>query len=361
MANAEKDMEETRARNRSAIQEERSKFVGRKIIFLIILPVLIFLITGISAALGSADITMWDAYSTILHKFFPNHFGTSWLADVCVWHLRLPRIVWGIMAGFGLGIAGCAMQAILKNPLASPFTLGISAGAGFGVAVSMVLPFSLFGGVYMVIGNSFLFAMLTSACILGLAKIRGGTSELLILAGIAMHYLFLAASELLGYLASGRVGGGMGGDMLGVYEWEEMKIVFTLLIFCSLGLMMKSWGLNAMGAGDDTAKSLGVNAQLLRVIVMVVTSLLVAGVVTFVGIFGFIGLVGPHMARMIIGSDHRFLLPASGFLGSVLLIGADTVGRRIMAPIFLPVSTMTALLGVPFFLYLIIRSRREYW
>ena len=124
---------------------------------------------------------------------------------------------------------------------------------------------------------------------------------------------------------------------------------------------MKSWDLNVVTAGDETAKSLGVDAERLRTLVMVTSSFLIASIVAFTGMIGFVGLVGPHMARMVIGADHRFLLPASGLVGSATLIAADTVARRIIAPVILPVGSITAIIGVPFFMYLILKGRRAYW
>ena len=356
----------TRTGKRSAIQEEHSKRMGLKVLLILALPVLIFIITGISAALGSADISVWDAYSAILHKipFLSNYFYSTWLSDICVWHLRLPRIAWAIVAGFGLGISGAAMQAILRNPLASPFTLGISAGAGFGVSVAIVLNLGFIGGMWLIIGNAFVFAMLCSGLILGLAAIRGATSEIMILCGIALNYVFNAASTLFKYFASEQELQDMSfwgmGD-LGRFSWSEIQLVLIISAICTAVLLMKAWDLNVMTVGDEEAKSLGVDSNRLRIIVMVTSSLLIASIVCFTGTIGFIGLVAPHMARMIIGADHRFLLPASGFFGSLILLGADTVGRTIIAPVILPVGSMTAMLGVPFFLYLVIKRRREYW
>lgn len=356
----------TRTGKRSAVQDEFSKFIWRKIVFLVSLPIVVFLIAGISSALGSADITVWDAYAAILHRipFLSDYFHTSWLADICVWRLRLPRIVWGIMAGFGLGIAGCAMQAILRNPLASPFTLGISAGANFGVSLAVVLNLGLFGGIYILIGNAFIFAMLCSGLILALASIKGGTSEILILAGIAINYIFSAVSSLFRYFATDQQLQEMafwGGGDLGRFSWTEVSIVAIMLLVGTFLLMTKAWDLNVMTVGDDTAKSLGVDSGFLRLFVMSVSSLLIAGIVCFTGTIGFIGLVAPHMSRMVIGGDNRFQLPAAGLTGAVILVAADTVARRIMAPVILPVGTLTSLLGVPFFLYLILKRRREYW
>jgi iron complex transport system permease protein len=341
----------TRTGKRSAIQEEHSKRMVLKILLILALPVIIFIITGISATLGSADITVWDAYSAILHKILPGYFHSTWLSDICVWHLRLPRIAWAIAAGFGLGISGAAMQAILRNPLASPF-------------VAIVLNFGLFGGMWLIIGNAFIFAMLCSGLILGLSAIKGATSEIMILCGIAMNYVFSAASRLLKYFSTDEELSEMSfwgmGD-LGAFSWSELRIVVVIVVVCSFVLLMKAWDLNVMTVGDEAAKSLGVDSDRIRIVIMVASSLLIAGIVSFTGIIGFIGLVGPHMARMIIGADHRFLLPASGLLGGVILLGADTVARTIIAPIILPVGSVTAMLGVPFFLYLILKRRREYW
>ncbi len=354
----------TRTGKRSAIQEEHSKLMWLKILFILALPVAIFIIAGISAALGSADISVLEAYAAILHKIIPEYIDTSWLADICVWHLRLPRIVWGIIAGFGLGISGCAMQAILRNPLASPFTLGISSGAGFGVSLAVVLNFGFFGGMYLIIGNAFIFAMLCSGFILGLASIKGATAEMMILAGIALNYMFNAVSRLFKYFASEQELKEMSfwgmGD-LSRFSWSEIQLVLIIVAICTFVLLLKAWDLNVMTVGDETAKSLGVDSARLRIIVMLASSLLIAGIVSSTGFIGFGGLVGPHMARMVIGGDHRFLLPASGLLGGVILVGSDTVARRIIAPVILPVGTMTAILGVPFFLYLILKRRREYW
>jgi iron complex transport system permease protein len=356
----------SRTGKRSAVQKEFDKFISRKVIFLVSLPILLFLIAGISSALGSANITVWDAYAAILHRvpFLSDYFPSSWLADTCVWNLRLPRIVWGLMAGFGLGIAGCAMQAILRNPLASPYTLGITAGANFGVSLGVVLNLGFFGGMYLLIGNAFVFSMLCSGLILGLSRVKGGTAEILILAGIAINYIFTAVSSLFKYFATDQQLQEMafwGGGDLGRFSWEEIGIVAVMLVVSSCLLMTKAWDLNVITLGDNTAKSLGVDSGYVRLFVMATSSFLIAGIVCFIGTIGFIGLVAPHMSRMVIGGDNRFQLPASGLVGAVTLATADVVARRIMAPNILPVGTITSIIGIPFFFYLIMKRRREYW
>ena len=348
----------------SEVKEEYKKFTGRKIIFILSLLPLLFLISGISVSLGSANITVWDVYATILHKFFPSYFNTSGLAEACVWILRLPRILMGIVAGIGLAIAGCVMQGVLRNPLASPFTLGIASGAGFGAALAIILGAGFIGGEYLVIGNAFIFALLCAFVILGLSSRKGATPESMILAGIAIMYLFGAMTTLLQYFAAPEAVKEAMFWMVGDLDrssWTKLSLI-SIVFACGIPvLVLKSWDLNVMGAGDETAKSLGVHVEHVRILTMVVASLLVASIVCFTGTIGFIGLVAPHMCRMAIGGDNRFLIPASGLVGAVLLVGADTVARRIIAPIILPVGVMTALMGVPLFIYLIMRRKREYW
>ena len=354
----------TRTGKRSAIQEEHKKFMGRKIFFIFFLLFSIILVLGISVTLGPLDITILEVYEAIFQRLFSIYLGVERLTELVIWNIRLPRIIWGIVAGFGLGVAGCVMQAVLRNPLASPFTLGISAGAGFGVSVAIIFNFAFFGGMYAIIGNAFIFALLCAGLILGLSAIKGGTVEIMILAGIALNYLFSAASSMLRYFASDqqlRQMGFWGGGHLGVFAWEELSIVTTALVICFILLMLKSWDLNVMTVGDDTAKSLGVDSGHVRIYVMAVSSLLVASIVCFVGTIGFIGLVAPHMCRMVIGGDNRFQIPAAGLTGAIILLGADIMAMNIIPPTIIPTGTMTTILGAPFFFYLMLTRRREYW
>ncbi|OFV68647.1 MAG: Bacterial transport system permease protein [Candidatus Syntrophoarchaeum caldarius] len=348
----------------SGAQEEYKKYIGRKITFILSSFLLLILIFGISASLGSADITIWDAYAAFLHRFFPDHFHTSWLADTCVWNLRLPRIMLGIIAGTGLAIAGSVMQGVLKNPLASPYTLGISAGAGFGASLAIIAGAGFVGGEYLIIGNAFVFAILCSFIIIGFASRRGATPETMILAGIAILYIFSASTTLLQYFGEEEAVAQSVFWMVGDLDrasWGNVTMAGIVVAACVPLLMIKSWDLNALTAGDEAAQSMGVNVKRVRVFTMLLVSLLVASIVCFTGTIGFIGLVAPHITRIAIGGDNRFLLPASGLAGAVLLVGADIVARRIIAPVIIPVGAITAFMGGPLFLYLIMRMRREYF
>lgn len=354
----------SRTGKKSDVQKEFDKFVGRKILFMLALVILAVFLVGVSVTFGPLEITVLEVYETIIQRVLSTDLGMNKLTELVIWNIRLPRIMWGLVAGFGLGVAGCIMQAVLRNPLASPFTLGISAGANFGVSLAIVLNFAVFGGMYAVIGNAFLFAFLTSMIIIGISAIKGGTVELLILAGIALNYVFRAASDLFQYFATTEqkeATQAFGQGDLGTFGWSELFLVSLIILVCMVLVAPKLKDLNIMTAGDVTAKSLGIDAGHLRMFVMIIASFLVASVVAFVGPIGFVGLVAPHMSRMIIGSDHRFQLPASGLLGAIILVSSDILGMNIIPPIIIPVGIMTSILGVPFFFYLIMTRRREYW
>jgi len=346
------------------LREKYQRFVGRKMLFLILLVMGIALLAGVAATLGSANISVLDVYSAILSRFFPGSFQTSWFADTIVWGLRLHRILLSIVAGMGLAIAGAVMQGILKNPLASPFTLGISSAASFGAALAIVLGAGFVGGEWMIIGNAFVFTLLASMTVYGLAKYKGITPETMILAGIAIMYLFQAMTSFLQYVGHAEqvqeVVFWMMGSM-GRSSWDKVWIVTAVIAICFPYLLLKSWDINALGAGDETATSLGVNVEKTRVICMMAVSLITASVICFTGTIGFIGLVSPHITRMVIGGDHRFLLPASALVGGLILLAADTAARTILAPVILPVGIMTAFLGVPFFVYLFMKRKKEFW
>ena len=356
-------MPESRA-DKGGTGEKYVAFTERKVTFIFFLCPLILFIAGIATSLGSADISMGDAYTALLHRFFPDYFASNWLAQTCVWDLRLPRIIMAILAGTGLGVAGSIIQGVLRNPLASPYTLGISSGAGFGASLAILAGSGLAGGQYLVIGSAFIFALISSFIIIGLASQRGATPETMILAGIAMTCLFGSATTILQYFGDAEAVKEavfwMVGD-LGRASWSKLSIISVVLAVSLPLLVWKSWDLNVIGAGDESAHSLGINVKRTRIFLMIVSTLLVASVVCFTGTIGFIGLVAPHIVRMIIGGDNRFLVPASGLLGAVLLVVSDTVARRIIAPVILPVGTLTAFMGVPLFLYLIMRKRREFF
>jgi len=292
----------------------------------------------------------------------PDHFASTELADTIVWNIRLPRALFGIVAGASLAVGGCILQGILKNPLASDYTLGIAQGAGFGAALAIIFGSGLIKGEYLIVGNAFLFSLLPTFFIFGMSRYKRATPETLILAGIAMMYLFGAAIILVQFFGSSdavtAVVFWMFGD-LGKATWDKLIPISLMMIFCMPYLISKSFELNVIGAGDESAKSLGVNVERSRVIMMLITSLMISSVVCFTGAIGFVGLVGPHIARMIIGGDNRFLIPAAGLFGAILLVGSDMVATQVISPTILPVGVVTSFMGVPLFIYLIMKSKLD--
>ena len=355
----------TRTGKISEIEKEHSLSVWKKSFFLFLLATALVIASGIIITIGPMPITVAEVYSIILNRIIPGLFSVDQLLDHVVWQIRLPRVSGAIIAGFCLGICGCVMQAVLKNPLASPFTLGISAGAQFGVSLAAIFGIVLFGGPYFLIGNAFLFAILCSGFIIALSSLKGATSETLILAGIAVNYLFQALNQIFNYVANEdqlavMSSWGMGG--LSDLNWNSILLLTVVMVICVPMLYMKAWDLNLMTVGDESAKSMGVDANFIRIYVMVISSLLVAAIVAFIGAIGFVGLVAPHMGRMILGSDHRYLIPAAGGLGAVILLVADAISVNLLGSVVIPTGITMSIIGVPFFLYLILRGRRkEYW
>ncbi|MFY9194537.1 MAG: iron ABC transporter permease [Methanoculleus sp.] len=335
------------------LRKTRTAFIGGLLILLVIL-------IGIAVTLGSAEFTVAESYIAILAGLFPGTFIAPEMADIIVWDYRLHRVLFAVVAGFGLAVAGTVMQGILRNPLASPFTLGISSAAATGASIAIVLGAGFVDGEYLIIANAFLFSLLASVAIYGMARYRGVSSETMILAGIALMYLFSAVTSLLQYIGTAEelqaVVFWMFGSV-GKSTWPRLGLV-TLVLACTIPyLIYRAWDLNALAEGDEVAAGLGVPVERSMMVFMVVASLITAVIVCFTGTIGFIGLVAPHITRMAIGGDHRTLIPASGLVGAALLLAADSIGRSILAPQILPVGIVTAFLGVPFFIYLFMHRR----
>jgi len=334
----------------------------RKRLFIIVLIPVVILLIGLAVAIGSADIKLADVYGTIFRKLVPGlASGTdNGHADIIIWKLRLPRIFMGLLAGLALGSAGAVMQVVLRNPLADPYMLGISSAAGFGASLAIVLGVGVLSGPYLIIGNAFLFSLLSSGLILLLSGRRGATPESMILTGLALLFFFQAMTTIIQYFGDSEAVKAAVfwtvGD-LGKADWSKLAITAPLVVVGEILLIWKSGDLNIMNTGDASAKSLGINVQRTRVFTMIVCTIMVAGIVSFTGTIGFIGLVAPHLVRMIIGADNRILVPASGLVGAVLLVLSDTIARTILSPVILPVGAVTAFLGVPLFIYLIMKKK----
>jgi iron complex transport system permease protein len=339
----------------------------RKVLIISALFIALLITALVSISLGAASPSLPAAVQVILSKALPflNLYPGSALDQTIIWSIRLPRIVLAIIAGAGLAVAGATMQGILRNPLVSSYILGISSAAGFGAALAIVFGVGLissFYGQYLVIGNAFIFCLLAMVLVYMIARIRGMRTETVILAGVAVGFLFSALLSLIQYISpqQNAIQAIAFWLMGGLYNanWESILVCLPIVAITVVLMLFQAWNINIMSMGEDVAVSLGVNSKRVLASNMVLETIATASIIAFTGIIGFVDLIAPHIARMLIGNDHRYLILCSAVLGSLMLLCADTLGRLIIMPAELPVGIVTSLLGVPFFVYLLIRKRR---
>ena len=328
--------------------------------------ILIFLFLGfiltviLAVTIGPVDIPG----ITVLKILF--HLPGSWsdTDETIVMDVRLPRILLGALVGSALAVAGCAMQGLFRNPMASPYILGVSSGAAFGASLGIILRAS-----YGVAGISiqlmaFVFALVAISLAYLTARVnRRVPMETLLLAGIAVMTFFSAQVSLMKYLAGDElrtiVFWLMGG--LWTSSWDKVFTVFPLIILGIAVILFHSRELNLMLMGEEHALDLGVDVEKVKKKVLVFSSLITAAAVSVSGIIGFVGLIIPHIMRLIVGPDHRILLPSSCLVGAIFLIWTDTLARSMIEPTELPVGIITASFGAPFFLFLLRRKKRVGW
>ncbi|MCG5524626.1 iron ABC transporter permease [Ectothiorhodospira haloalkaliphila] len=330
----------------------------RRALLLAVLALGLVAISLHGLTLGAMDIPVSQTILALLAPALPDAWVSPEIQNV-VWNIRLPRLITALTAGMGLALGGVILQTLLRNPMASPFTLGLSSGASLGAALVIIFGFSAFG-VVGIVANAFLFAIGVSLLILLIGQWKGATPMSLILAGIALMYFFGACTTLVIYFSDAyatrevmfwTVGS------LSRANWESATLISLTLLLVLPIFLWRAVDLNRLLLGDDTARSLGLPVERLRILLMLLVSLLVAVVVAFTGGIGFLGLVAPHLARLMIGTDHRFLLPATALMGGLLLVVADLISLHAFAPVVLPVGVVTAFVGSPLFIYLILRHR----
>lgn len=349
------------------VPAEYQRYISWKVSFLIAVACVLVVTLIVAVSLGPAQIPVLDVARSLLGGEVSKRF------DIIVWNIRLPQALVAIVAGAGLAVAGTAMQSILRNPLGSPFTLGISHAAAFGAAFSVMV---LDGGMmastqadainitnpYVTTALAFTFSLLAAGVIVGVSRLRGVTPEIMVLTGVALGALFTAGTMLLQFFADdvqlAAIVFWTFGDTARA-SWSELGVIAVVTVVTSAYFLANGWNYNAIDAGDETAKGVGVRVERVRMVGMLLASMLTAVIIAFLGIIGFVGLVVPHMARRVVGSDHRFLLPASILCGGLLLLLSDTAARLVLAPHVLPVSVLTAFMGAPVFIYLIIRGQKR--
>ena len=279
---------------------------------------------------------------------------------------RLPRVLFSAVVGGSLAMAGVLFQAILRNSLADPFTLGISAGSSFGAVVAIWLGFeTVLWGIPVVSVAAFAGAFLTILLVFFIARSGQALPTLtLLLAGVTLNFLFGAVIMFIHYAANFSQGYLMSRWMMGAVDSADMATVIgsaPFVLLCLLGLVWMSGQLNPLAAGEEWAASRGINVYRLKNMAYFIGSVLTASVTAFSGPIGFVGLIVPHTVRLLFGPDHRTLIPASFFIGSAFLVLCDTAARTLFAPTEIPVGVITAVVGGPFFIALLKRKRGELW
>jgi iron complex transport system permease protein len=295
---------------------------------------LLVLSIAVAITIGPADLSVRDVFAVVGQHLGIGDAGVSRIRDGIVWELRLPRTLLAAVCGAGLAICGAIMQSLLRNPLADPFVLGISSGASTGAVMVVIL--GVGGGIITLSTGAFIGAVVAFAMVLLLAAGAGGTPDRVVLAGVAATQLFSALTSFI---------------VTSSADAEQTRGV----LFWLLGSLSGAGWVDVVG--EDAASSLGISVRWVRLVLLVVTALITATLVSAAGAIGFVGLVLPHAARAVVGPGHRLLLPATALIGAIFLVWVDTVARTVFSPQELPVGVVTALVGVPAFAVILYRRR----
>lgn len=350
----------------SQLADGYSRSIRRK--WLVLLALLLVMLSSVlaSLAVGSSGLSIGEMLAALAGK-------GSRQAELIVWNVRLPRAAAAAAVGAALAMSGCVMQSVLRNPLASASTLGVTQGASFGAAAAIVW---LGAGIQVsgaaagvTITNpvlvticAFIGGAATTLVILGLARLRGVTPAVMVLAGTAISAMFTGATTLIQYFCDDVMVATIvywTFGSLGRAGWGEIGLIALLSALAFLFFFLNRWNYNALESGTRTAQSLGVAVERLILLSMALCALISAAATAFVGCISFIGLIAPHIVRKFTGSDYRFLIPGSALMGAILLLLSDIVSRSVLMPAVLPIGALTSFLGAPLFLWLIIRRGGE--
>ncbi len=332
-----------------------------RIFFIMGCFVALAIIAGISVTVGQ-DISFVESYEIIINHIkgvtYPVR-SEEWWKDYFIWKYVMPRIVVGIIAGCGLAVGGTIMQSVMSNPLADPYTTGISSGAGFGAVAAIIagVTFSGIGSTYGIVTNAFIGSLIPAFIVILLSNRISSSPATMILIGTAISYFFNSAITLMMVTADAdslqaaylwQVG-----SLTGM-TWEDTHVMLFVTVIGSIIALIFSNSLNLLTIGENSAKSLGLDVNQFRILCLLLLSIMTAAIVSFTGTLGFVGLVAPHITRLVVGSDNRILIPASMVVGAVMLTGCDLISRVISNISDIPVGVVLSLLCSPIFLLLII-------
>ena len=316
---------------------------------------------SVAVSVGAVSVPLPTVWGIMANKLVPNLISADWSAgrEAIVWDIRLPRAILACLVGAGLAIVGASLQAVTRNPLADPHLLGISAGGAFG-AILALLHTGLFIGLLTVPLMAFVGALAATLIVLGVSQFAAATTaDRLVLAGVAVSFIVMSAANVLIFLGDPRAAHTvvfwmLGG--LGLAQWDQLAYPAIILVLCGAYFAANTRNLNAMTIGDETAATLGIAVGRFRLTVFVVGALITGVMVAFSGIIGFVGLMIPHIVRLVVGGDYARVLPVSALGGAIFLTWADIFARTLMAPDDIPIGIVTGLIGGVFFIWLLRRN-----
>ncbi|MDO5862087.1 MAG: iron ABC transporter permease [Thermoplasmata archaeon] len=303
----------------------------------------------------------WDV---LVAHFYGTTTGNR-IAELVVWEYNVPRAIMGIFVGAGLAIGGAVMQSLMRNPLADPYTTGVASGASFGAALMIMLGISIIpvGSNYnlSVTLNAIILSLVPTIAIVLISKRKSITPTTMILAGVAIMYVFRASTSLMTMLADPEAVEQLyiwNVGSLGPASWDNVWVVVGMTTVCAVLLQLMSRSISIMTSGDRSATSMGIRVKAVRAVALFIVAAMTATMVGFTGTIGFMGLVAPHVARMLVGSNARYLIPCSAAVGALLLIGADCIAKVLIG---IPVGVVTAVVGGPIFIVLLIKGAKKVW
>jgi len=342
---------------------------NRLVLILLLLGGGLVIASLLASAFGAVTIPLPDILKMALNKVAIFDFSSTWRAvdETIIFQIRLPRVLGGALVGAALATAGVLFQGLLRNPLADPYIIGTSAGAALGATIAMMLPINLaFLGFGLVPIAAFIGALATVILVYNLARVGGKTPIIsMLLAGFVVSALLAAVMAFMMSM-SDRFGLNLRSvysflmGHISVTSWGQIAIIAPLVIGGIIGARFFAFHLNAFSLGEEGAAYLGIEIERDKILILALGSLLTAAAVSISGLVGFVGLVVPHAMRLSLRPDHRLLLPAAALAGAAFLVIADLLARILLAPVEIPVGVVTAIIGAPFFIYLLRRTRREY-
>ncbi len=349
-----------------ARKEEYRSSISRKITFLAVCFVILLVTTIVSCSVGTGyefgktAQVIWDHITGVTYPVR----SPDWWADYYIFNNVMPGVIMALVAGAGLALAGTVMQSMMENPLADAYTTGISSGACLGAVVAIIMGYSystVVAGAGIVI-NAFIGSLIPAVIIILMIRYVGNSPSTIILIGTALTFFFNSMVTLIMMTSSAE-------SLQDAYIWQvgsvtnaswtDMPLMIVMCIASAVLVQISSNKLNIMALGEKSAKSLGLDVVQFRMLCIILTSVLIASIISFTGVIGFIGLVAPHITRFLVGGDNRFVVPGSIIMGSTILVVADLISRMLMTFGNIPLGVVMSFIGAPVFLYLIIRRRSE--